>query len=637
MHEHQIIAVAVVLSFCFAAVMAAVTRFLLPKHGAFTSTTTSPATDIERQPELTHISRSWRRRFTPKHKHTNNHWVPSLAAVIEAGDESLFTSELFRDQHEDLRLEGLYQAFANQLQTRPPSERSAYSAKITKFLAEAKQDAQVLGRAKSVSRRVLNVPMDNLQKANRRHSNPIVGELSLKRGLSVKKSAPVLMSLGSGIAQEGSEGSLQKSWMHDFQIAGHEGGSMSLKLSPAELAAISVILGSSLTSGAIKDNDTRACAFGISLSMTATENGGRKVQLQGQERRIWQQHALGVGTSTLFAKHLAAGSLPYLQDNEAAHSILFTNDTAEAVRSGTPLSIHGDVESTPQSMFLSSLPSSQSFKFHALAPSTEQISLTPLIDAIAGLPFSGGLTPLASGPLIKTVQFIASGGLAPERLLQRLEDLVDKVHSYAPHLDIFGPLYKPQNAGLMYRERLHLGRLARDPAERDSLVDKTARMSRYITLLQRLMALVPDMRANEVLATVQAATKLELQSSYADAVAAHINVPRVQSPVILSDCHSTTSSTSACASKRASTATKLTAYSASSPAASTRHIQPDLTQQVEQILKRDLPLDVDAIAFVVRMVIVAWTLSVDTVAWDDGEEGFRVPDISSLGDNIILC
>ena len=36
------------------------------------------------------------------------------------------------------------------------------------------------------------------------------------------------------------------------------------------------------------------------------------------------------------------------------------------------------------------------------------------------------------------------------------------------------------------------------------------------------------------------------------------------------------------------------------------------------------------IAFVARMVIVAWTSSVGTVAWEDGQPGFRVPDVDAL-------
>ena len=32
-----------------------------------------------------------------------------------------------------------------------------------------------------------------------------------------------------------------------------------------------------------------------------------------------------------------------------------------------------------------------------------------------------------------------------------------------------------------------------------------------------------------------------------------------------------------------------------------------------------------------RLVVVAWTLSVGRVAWEEGEEGFRVPDLEGLG------
>jgi hypothetical protein len=31
------------------------------------------------------------------------------------------------------------------------------------------------------------------------------------------------------------------------------------------------------------------------------------------------------------------------------------------------------------------------------------------------------------------------------------------------------------------------------------------------------------------------------------------------------------------------------------------------------------------------MVIVAWTVSVEVVAWAEGEAGFKVPDLEGLG------
>jgi hypothetical protein len=62
----------------------------------------------------------------------------------------------------------------------------------------------------------------------------------------------------------------------------------------------------------------------------------------------------------------------------------------------------------------------------------------------------------------------------------------------------------------------------------------------------------------------------------------------------------------------------------------------NLGKKVETLLKVDLPFSVDNIATTARLVIAAWTLSVDTVAWDDAEEGFRVPDANFLPGTMIL-
>jgi hypothetical protein len=49
------------------------------------------------------------------------------------------------------------------------------------------------------------------------------------------------------------------------------------------------------------------------------------------------------------------------------------------------------------------------------------------------------------------------------------------------------------------------------------------------------------------------------------------------------------------------------------------------------VLKAELPLSVETVAFVARMVVVAWCVSVQTVAWSEGEAGFRIPDVEAMG------
>ncbi|CBX97067.1 predicted protein [Plenodomus lingam JN3] len=82
--------------------------------------------------------------------------------------------------------------------------------------------------------------------------------------------------------------------------------------------------------------------------------------------------------------------------------------------------------------------------------------------------------------------------------------------------------------------------------------------------------------------------------------------------------------------------TSITQNTSPAPSAAEVH-SPNLGKQLEQVLKMELPLSISMIAYVARMVIVAWTLSVEPVAWEYGESGFKVPDIGALGDKIVLC
>ncbi|KAI8943723.1 hypothetical protein NX059_001702 [Plenodomus lindquistii] len=637
--------------------MALVTRLLVHKHSKANAKEDIYVADgtYERQSQLASISSSWKRLFAPK-KDQKGQWVPSLSGIFKAGDDGVFSSALFVNLHGspgNVTVDALYDAFANELRSRSLAERSSYSGDMTRFLSESKRNNSTgVGRTKSVSHKVASGGRRDMtlkSKSSRMSLDLAAMEMGLARGMSVKRPGSFVVSMDNGLKGEGEHKVQPRPWMKDGQNATYHDGRRDVKITASELAALSIVLGSPLNRSTTSVFDKGA--YGISLQSMPTADGRRQATLQQNKRSIAQQHAEGKGPSLLFAKHLAAGSLPYSQDKKAVKSLLITTETFDAVRAGASLYTHPTTARTPQSRFLSSLPSSLDLNFHVLAASTEVHSSTTLIDAITALPFVGGLTPLASKPMINTVQFIASGGLPAARLLSRLEGLVEKVHRQAPHLKIFGPLYEAQNAGILYRERQRLSKVGSDPSIMDTLADKTARMSRYITLLERLMALVPDMKQQDVMAAVREATKLELQRSYADAIAAHAGKETSKEPAFVAiqwnppterknKRLSVRSRTSVRWSKRASTGDADSEHSATSntsPAPSAEVHSPNLGKQLEQVLKMDLPPSVRTIAYVARMVIVAWTLSVETVAWEHGEDGFRVPDIAGLGDKIVLC
>ena len=56
-----------------------------------------------------------------------------------------------------------------------------------------------------------------------------------------------------------------------------------------------------------------------------------------------------------------------------------------------------------------------------------------------------------------------------------------------------------------------------------------------------------------------------------------------------------------------------------SPRASSTFPTFNLGRQVEAILKTELPFGVETVALVARLVLVAWTISVEGVDWEGGD------------------
>ena len=659
MHTRIIIALSIGLGIAFLITMALVTRLFMHRQSKNSKQDIYTVDgDNGDSYQLPRRSSSWKQLFAPKQKDGNSKWVPTLSGIVKSGDEGLWSSALFTNPHGhpgEVSFEAICEMFANELRPRSMTERSAYSGEIGKFINSAKRGATSPKRVQSLSYKRANTGRGELAPPTQRKSLDISAvERGIGRSLSIKRPAPVLVPMDNGLVDRDNPITAQRAWMKDGRPAEYYDGQMSVRLTSAELAALSVILGCSVI-GAPSNTEANTTpqdkgAFNITIRYTPTEDGRHQVSLRQHKRSISQLPSSGTGHSPLFAKHLACGSLLFSQDGKSIHSILITDDTFEAVRGGTSLTMRKRSYQTLQAKFLMMLPTSRELVFHTIEASTKSSPTTPLIDAIATLPFVGGLTPLASAPLVKTVQFAAMGGLHPGRLLQRLEGLVDKVHRHSPQLSIFSPLYEPQNAGLLFRERERLSKVATG-AVSEALADKVARMQRYTTLLERLMALIPDKKPHEVLAAVQEATKKELQRSYAEAAAAHQSASASASPTPLStiddtlcpkpDAHdnrrqaSNSSRPSARQSKRSSLQSNI---SSSSPVGRQSSTFPEhnLGKQVETLLKSDLPFSVDMIAMVARLVLAAWTLNVQVVAWEEGEEGWRVPDVESLPTNMVL-
>ena len=493
-----------------------------------------------------------------------------------------------------------------------------------------------------------------------------LAEMGLGRSRS-RRVTPVLVSVGDRVTGS-RHGAKHEVWANDLQHALYLEGRPSITVTKSELAALSIILGNPLERGAAQSGEKSTSgertatrkpantgAHGISISGAATEDGTYHISLTQYKRSISQLPARGSGYSIHFAKYLACGSLPFASDAERVSTILITKGTLEGLRAGTALHLEPTRTQTPDSTFLTTLPNSKLPLFHTLTPSTSQPPSTTiphtLLNAISALPFEGGLTPLASTPLIQTIRFIASGGLVPGRLLQRLDALVEKVHRHSPHLHLFGPLLEDKNAGLLFREREKLGRLATGALENvdEALTDKVARMHRYVTLIERLMYLVPDMTPQEARTAVKEEVRRQIEQAYHDAVAISATDSSSSAALTKSNAKrdSSLSQNSAFPSKRSKRSKRTSQSSTASQPITASPVQAsrnsmavsrcsstfppqNLGSCVEAVLKLDLPLDVAMVALVVRMVLVAWTVSVGDVAWEEGEVGFRVGDVGGV-------
>lgn len=629
--------------------MAVVIRFLLPKQPKIAVSQQKLVVDeeIEQQPQAMQTSKTLRRFLVPKQDTVTNLWVPNISAIIKAGEEGLVSCALFsalQGQDGQVSLDSLYHQFATEIYNHPTGERYAYAGDMTKFVTRMRKPAGGLTRSKST---LQPTRAETNPKSRRKSMDPSVPEIGRSKSLIVKRSASSLLSMRNGLPDESIHPAIETSWTREGQKVINRECKTRITVTKSELTALSIILGSELKqNGDCTSSSLEKGAYSISIVAMQTIGSRHHISLTQNKRSRSQRHAQGSGASPLFAKHLAVGFLPFSKDDLGIHSILINQDTFNALQSGASLDTQPSSAPTPQSEFLASLPNSRELRFYSIVTSAETHTSTTLLDAIAALPFSGGLAPLASAPLIKTVQFVASGDLAPGKLLQRLEGLVDKVHRHSPHLNIFGPLYEPQNARALYHERARFSKLANDPTTPDTRADKTARVSRYITLLERLMALVPDMKPHTVLKAVEEATKTEIHRSYNRTIFAHVpssdptninSTPlrRRSAPQTLRRSISPRHSP-AYRSNRSSLLSSNTCPSYASQISSSDDTEQSLAKQLERVLKSDLPLDVPTIAFVARMVLVAWTLSVDVVAWGDDEQGdYRIPDLEGW-DKIIM-
>ncbi|KAF2502791.1 hypothetical protein BU16DRAFT_588177 [Lophium mytilinum] len=189
---------------------------------------------------------------------------------------------------------------------------------------------------------------------------------------------------------------------------------------------------------------------------------------------------------------------------------------------------------------------------------------------LASLPFTGGLPPFASASLVHAARFTTSAGRPLGSLLPLLENLIHKIHIYAPSAQ-FGPYLKVENTVKWLRTAGYVGYT---PSVEDTdVATGAARSSRYVAALLALVRMLEEGERE----AVEEACRAEMEGAYAEAVA-----------------------------REGSSGVRGTG-------------RETLGAQLAEVLKKPLPYSVGDVATVTRLVVAAWTWQVGWVVWGKEE------------------
>ncbi|KAF2280446.1 uncharacterized protein EI97DRAFT_439460 [Westerdykella ornata] len=506
--------------------------------------------------------------------------VPSVSSLIQAADEEMYGSALFRAVHCHATccstIESILDAFAEALKGQPFAERIRYTSQVRQYVSSRKHHRSGRHSSGGTNERLSIVslpkhPLDILER--------VFGNARCKRMRHEPKLAPIQITVTS-----------------------------------SELVAFSLFLATPLVAGWSRNNQDRQetvqisepGAVGISFQTSPSADGIRRMHLQRRVQDLSEKAPLlSSGYSSYFSKVLACGCLPLSKSGHSTEIIYISSNVARAICLGKPVMLLPSIRVLSMArpiQFLMRLPRGRTPLVHVLASSSPNPSSHLPDDLLSCLSILA-LThppPMASNALISTITFIASGGLPPGRLLQRLESVVGKVHRYSTsHAGLFGEMYRDTQIRELTREHLRLGKFgidsetreAHDAAGADTMGRKAARVARWNLALQRLMGMLVERgryKRDEAVSAVKSLLKVQFEESYRAALRAReIRVPE-------------------------------------NPKSKRRTDMPTLARQVEEILKMELPLDIDALATLARLMLVGWCYSVVGVAWEDGEEGVRL-------------
>jgi hypothetical protein len=464
--------------------------------------------------------------------------IPRVAGLIEAGDRGFWTSaalDRILEGHAEITWVPLFASIFEEvshskLAPGPGLWGDEYKTVINR-IRDSSNQKQIQHKqmrwkhyepGKSGPRRLVNCC---------RPLEPIDTDAPLKGSVTAEEKSAELHHRGLG--------NTRPTWILDRKPC--------IETTREELIALALIMGSSIKIHSYTESLNGVGAFGLSL-YAIPDRGSWTLGLTQGSRIPRQVPTMGSGYTTLMAKHLACGSVPFAQNSGWIKSIYVKKPVLDAILEGRnikDISAYGG----PTLELLRMLPGEKEVDaYYGVAGDGEKpkdpgvgLVLREYKDhpsgwqevgdwprAVAGIAF-GGLVPQVYPNVAKAVQFTTWGRRdgGNGKVIEELERLVDKLHdrehrkvpAITRHDTNMDPNVKPPEEKIC--ERCIFGEHVRERCEARKLVDyvnytvpwqhssprtAAAVFARYSNLLEHVVTLCnpkPHVKSNSLSSTSQ--------------------------------------------------------------------------------------------------------------------------------------
>jgi len=275
-----------------------------------------------------------------------------------------------------------------------------------------------------------------------------------------------------------------------------------IETSREELAALALVLGVHLKVNVFSNAVSGIGAFGTSLY--AAQSGGYwKLHLVHGSRIPKHLKSQGSGYTTLMAKHLACGSIPFADSPLWVASVYCTDGVLCAIKHGKHIQDSRTYGGSSLE-YLRRLPAAKQIDaFYGVQDGNETPDIPygailrangqPVGEhftwprAVVGIAF-GGLVPQAAPNVSAAVRFTVTGKLDPSgttinAAISAVEELIDKLHKMDVDSQLFGPYVTMRVDANMSTDNVNYTTPSRGPPR-----DSAARFGRYMNLLERVVA-----------------------------------------------------------------------------------------------------------------------------------------------------